>query len=315
MSEETQSPRWWVFTKESYEPLMHMGFVLLWFGGLAGTLHLVWGVPWRLDLNVLAALLSLFFVLFFIRVVDEVKDEDYDRVFSPDRPLIRGAVTHADLRRYALVTGLLALLLCGLPAIRLSPWLLAIVFLDLCHALLLVKLDEWSETIREGMLANLVVTYPVNMLVSAFIYVFALAAADRAPVASDALVVGAFVVVFLHFELGRKLQWPEVLEEGERAYTRAISPWLGALGVVLLASGPTAAYLWISAPWAREGVGAWLPWSVLCVPALSLYMAGTFLKSRGQRVKLKGWGSLGITLFYLSLLASAVLGGEVSFAL
>ncbi|MBL4847056.1 MAG: hypothetical protein JKY65_16170 [Planctomycetes bacterium] len=308
-------PRWWVFMKESYEPLMHFGFVLLWFGGLAGTLHLVWGVPWRLDLNVVSAVVCMFFVLFFIRVVDEVKDEDYDRLFSPDRPLIRGAVDHTDLRRYALVTGLLALLCCALPALRLSPWLLAIVFLDLAHTLLLVKLDQWSETIREGMLANLVVTYPVNVLVSGFIYLFALRACERAPVLSDALVVGAFVVVFLHFELGRKLQWPEVLAEGERAYTREIPPVLGALLVVLLAAGPAFGYLWVCQPWAREGVAAWLPWSVLSVPALALFMSVSFLKKRGERVKLKGWGSLGITLFYLVLLATALLGGDLEFAL
>ena len=38
-----------------------------------------------------------------MRTVDEIKDEDYDRRFKPDRALVQGAVTSATLWRYAAI--------------------------------------------------------------------------------------------------------------------------------------------------------------------------------------------------------------------
>ena len=307
---ETGAP-WLIFLREAYAPGLHLGFVAVWFLGLAGCLHLVRGVPWRLDGSALLSVLALFFLMYFIRVVDEVKDGDYDRRFNPDRPFARGVVSLSDLRRYALVTGLLTLLCGAIPAVRVSLWLLPILALDLFHTLFLVKLEEWSETVREHMLANLVVTYPVNLLVTVFVYAYALGATDTQPRADDALILGAFALFFLHFELGRKLVWPAVLEPGEKAYTLVIPPALGAACVVALSALPTAALLYALQPWSSPRPFAWVAWALLAAPALALFMAYRFLSRRDQRVKLKGLGMLGITLFYGVTSLAGLLGSEL----
>lgn len=307
---ETGAP-WLIFLREAYAPGLHLGFVAVWYLGLAGCLHLVRGVAWRLDGSALLAVLALFFLMYFIRVVDEVKDGDYDRRFNPDRPFARGVVGLSDLRRYALVTGLLTLLCGAIPAVRVSLWLLPILALDLFHTLFLVKLEEWSETVREHMLANLVVTYPVNLLVTVFTYAYALGATDTQPRAEDALILGAFALFFLHFELGRKLVWPAVLEPGEKAYTLVIPPALGAVCVVGLSALPTAALLFALEPWSSPRPFAWVAWALLAAPALALFMAYRFLSRRDQRVKLKGLGMLGITLFYGVTSLAGLLGSEL----
>lgn len=306
---------WLIFLKEAYAPGLHFAFVAVWFLGLAGALHLVRGVPWRLDLAVLLAIVALFFLMYFIRVVDEVKDADYDRQFNPDRPFARGAVTLPDLRRYALVTGLLTLACGAWPSISVSLWLLPILAFDLFHTLLLVKLEQASELVSEHMLVNLVVTYPVNLLVTVFTYVYVLGVTGGEPRFEDALLVGAFAFFFLHFELGRKLVWPAVLEPNEKAYTLVIHPVLGALGVVLLSAGSTAAVLVALAPWSSPRPFAWVAWGLLAAPLIALVMAGRFLSRRDQRVKLKGLGMLGITLFYGVLTVASFLGNELSWGL
>jgi hypothetical protein len=309
-----QGPPWLIFLLEAYAPGMHLGFVAVWFLGLAGALHLVRGVPWRLDLSVLLSIVALFFLMYFIRIVDEVKDADYDLQFNPDRPFARGAVTLADLRRYALVTGLLTLACGAWPSIRVSVFLLPILAVDLFHTLLLVKLEQRSELVSEHMLVNLVVTYPVNLLVTVYTYVYVLGVTGGEPRFEDALLVGAFALFFLHFELGRKLVWPKVLEPNEKAYTLVIPPVLGAIGVVVLSAGSTAAVLVALAPWASERPFAWVAWGLLAAPLLALVMAGRFLGRRDQRVKLKGLGMLGITLFYGVLTLASLLGNQLRWA-
>ena len=125
-----------------------------------------------------------------------------------------GEVSHGDLLRWALGSAALVLLLNAYLAWALTPWLLLIAAADLLYGAFLLKLEQWSRAVNERMLLNLAVTYPVNMALQGYVYVFFVFAYAATPAARDALLVLAFVLVFLHYEFARKTAWPELTEPG-----------------------------------------------------------------------------------------------------
>jgi hypothetical protein len=77
------------FVDEVYAPGLHLVFAAAWFLALQGTVVVAegHGRVLRLDAGVLACMLTIFLALFFLRVLDEWKDCEYDRVHNPERPL------------------------------------------------------------------------------------------------------------------------------------------------------------------------------------------------------------------------------------
>ena len=82
-------------------------------------------------------------------------------------------------------------------AAGLAPWLLLIAAADLLYGAFLLKLEQWSRAVNERMLLNLAVTYPVNMALQGYVYVFFVFAYAATPAARDALLVlAAFIEAF-----------------------------------------------------------------------------------------------------------------------
>jgi hypothetical protein len=307
----------WTFLQNVFAPGLHFAFAAAWFLSLLGSLILLRDPApvWRFDLPLAAGVASLLLVLFYLRIVDEVKDYDYDVVHNPDRLLVRGVVTHADLRRWGIVTALILLGLNAYLARWVSPWLFAIVVADLVWAVVLVKLEQASEAVREGMLLNLVVTYPVNVVLSAYVYVFFLAAYGAEPVLADAGLLAAFVLVFLHYEVARKTAWPELIEEGEKMYSNVLGT-RGALAVVLVCAWSSVGLcLALFRPWEHLATNvprAVAGFSLLLLPLLSLHMARRLLTHREERKKLGGLGMIGLTVFYAALAAHALASNQLA---
>ena len=65
--------------------------------------------PVSIGYKQLLVLLSLMLGFFHVRVFDEHKDYDKDRIAHPDRVLSKGLITLADLRRYGMVAMVLQL--------------------------------------------------------------------------------------------------------------------------------------------------------------------------------------------------------------
>lgn len=49
----------------------------------------------------------------FLRMVDDQKDLDYDRLHNPTRPLVQGRITHAELRMAMAWTAAVALVVAA----------------------------------------------------------------------------------------------------------------------------------------------------------------------------------------------------------
>ena len=210
-------------------------------------------------------ILVVFLTLFFLRVVDEWKDFDYDKVHKPDKPLVQGVVTHGQLFTYLRVTALLTL---GLSA-WLSWTMAVIVALDMAWGLFLVSLERMSRVVRENVFVNLLVTYPVNVALSVCVYVFFLEQYGVAPSLSGVLLIGGFAVAFLSYEFLRKAVWPHLAEPGERVYATVVGGY-GAIGLCVGAAA-TGCALVISVLLSQSGSG----WGALLVAGSLAAPAGS----------------------------------------
>lgn len=254
------------FTAQVFTPYVYVTYATLWVLSLEATTAAAARTPWHPGPGTAARCASAVLVLFFLRVVDEQKDLVYDREHHPDRPLVRGTVSVAQLR--GAMAGA-AVLLVALN-VALSPLSLLPLAADLGYAWLLVAVERRSARVRDGLLLNLAVTHPVQLLLSVYVYV---SLADSTPVPARWAAVPLLLVpacVFLHFEFARKTR--RRAEPGTRAYSAVIGPVpsaLVALGWAVLAA--------VLAAGALGDVRALLPCVLLILPGAA---AVRFLRGR-----------------------------------
>ena len=88
------------FVQVMAPPQAVLPYGVLWVLALEGSLVLLdeGSQPWRPDAGTVLRCLTLVLVLIFMRMLDEQKDLEYDRVHHPDRPLVTGAIDAAELR-------------------------------------------------------------------------------------------------------------------------------------------------------------------------------------------------------------------------
>lgn len=295
------------FVKDVYAPGLHLAFAAAWLLALEGTLRVVEGrAGWTFDLATVAAIATLFLVLFFLRVVDELKDLEYDRVHNPQRPLVRGAVTTRQLVGWLAGTAAIVVAINA----PLSGWLVAIVVADMAWGLALIGLERRSRRVRQGMFLNLLVTYPVNVALSVYGYVFVLSRSSpgAAPTARGALVIVAFALAFLNYEILRKTVWPHLAERSERLYSHAV----GGHGAITLAFAcATGAAAILAALLSLTERPSLAVFAVLPLAPATVALT-RFLRHRDARVKLAPLGLSFLLLFYLGLCVVGLAGNALS---
>ncbi|MGW1894334.1 hypothetical protein ACWCP6_29455 [Streptomyces sp. NPDC002004] len=258
------------FTKVMFRPRVYVTYGVLWALALEGTGAVLsgtghgWSVSWATAGRVVTVVL----VLLYLRMVDEQKDLDYDRVHHPDRPLVTGAITATELRAG------MAVIVCVIGAIGavVSPPSLIPAFLALGYGLLLARWEKASPRVRDGILLNLCVSYPVQILIGIHLYV---SAATTGVLRADWRVVpllALFAGAFLHVEFARKTRWDAGADE--RLYSRV----LGGTGAALtsLACGVAAVSIDVVLirPWRYTGGAAVvtvLPVLTVLLPALGAW--------------------------------------------
>ncbi|MFE7782132.1 hypothetical protein [Streptomyces nigrescens] len=249
------------FFAERAPTRIYLTYAVLWVLALQGTLAVL--APesdWRLGGSLLTEIATVYLALLFIRVVDEQKDLEYDRQYNPDRPLPRGAIDVVELRAAMVLIVVAELALTGWRSPLLAGWLL----LDLGYICFLVQLERWSARVRDRIFVNLLVSYPVQALLSVHIWLSFRQATGTGPV-PDA-VFGALLCacVFLHYEFARKTGARVV--PGASLYSNVV----GLRGSVALTSGfalgAVGLALALVRPWELHGAVAlagWLPLSAL----------------------------------------------------
>jgi hypothetical protein len=285
------------FVKEVYAPGLHLAYATAWLLSLDAALAVAHGREWSFEGRHVLGTLTIFLVLFYLRAVDELKDVDYDRVHNPDRPVARGAITRAQVFR--LMGGTAAIVLA---ANAFLSWRLgAILLADMAWALLLMFIERRSRVIRDGMLVNLLVTYPVNVALSVYGYELFLLRHGLGWNLQGVLVILAFALAFLNYEVSRKTAWPPLATPGERLYSAPLGGW-GAI-VFALACATGATLLLLTVLLSQKGARA----TLILAPLLpAVWGATRFVRERRERVKLTKYGLRFLFLFYVLALVEAL---------
>jgi 4-hydroxybenzoate polyprenyltransferase len=233
----------WAFVDAVFKPQVYGTYAVLWVLALEGSAALLAGQSWRPGLGTAARVVTVLLALLYLRIVDEQKDLDYDRVHHPDRPLVRGDVSLGELR---VAMGALVAVM-----VALNVWFptaaLLVLLAMVAYAVFLVALERLSAPVRDGLLLNLAVTYPVQLLISVYIYL----SAGHSPRPGTIALIAIFVCVFLHFEFARKTSWRTT--PGSRFYSAVLGPVGSATTAVGFALAASALIAAVFRPWHFAG--------------------------------------------------------------
>lgn len=217
----------WNFCRKIYDPVVHLYFALNW--GLSFAIYLMYAhklgmiISWHHLLSVV----TLFLMLFILRILDEIKDYDYDKVYNLDRPLVTGEVSHRLLWIWVFILSMLTLSLNFL-----GPMLASfILFANILYGIGLIFLEKKVSWVRDHLMMNLLVTYPVNIALSFYLLSFYRGLYQLELLSSDYLMIAAFATNFLYYEFARKMGPRHLNQAGEKLY----SDLLGMKGAIFLA--------------------------------------------------------------------------------
>ena len=232
---ESPVRRGWTYLQERFPLGAHGPLVLAFAGGVtcaSAALRGGTGPGWPAALTAAAVALGFFFQL---RVADEWKDAETDRLYQPERPVPRGLVTLGELTAAALAVAAAQVAL----AVALDPRLVVGLLVVWSYGALMTAEFGVRRWLRDRPLAVLVSHGLVVPLIDGFAVacdVLAHGAAlhgGLAPLLGVGL-FGGFVV-----EVGRKVRAPGEERPGVETYSArwgrggATAAWLGALALSL----------------------------------------------------------------------------------
>ncbi|WP_405161731.1 hypothetical protein OG203_36260 [Nocardia sp. NBC_01499] len=253
------------FTAVMYKP-HYLLYGVLWVLALEGTASFVTqpDSAWRPTGATVVRIVVVAFVLLYLRMVDEQKDLEYDRVHNPDRPLVTGAVSGGELR---VAMGLIAIgAIAG--SLALSVGSAVMIAVAMAYGLVLWGLEWLYATVRTNILVNLVVTYPVQLLVTGYIVVSAIDTGEVRPHWQAAAVAGIFAGAFLQFEFARKTSRER--RPDELLYSNVLGAKGSTVASLLCAVAAVLCDIGLVQPWDYSPPGsliAWLPAVLLLIPA------------------------------------------------
>jgi hypothetical protein len=265
------------FVLARFPPHLYVTYGLLWTVALEGTAALVsdrrggWSPsPW-----LLARAVTVVLIFLFLRILDEHKDLDYDRVHNPDRPLVTGEITAAELRVAMVGIGVLVVAInTGMSATSATLAMFAIGY-----GFILVVLEKWSTRVRDGLLLNLAISYPVQILIG--LYVYGSATSTGQPDAGWRVVplLAIFACAFLHFEFARKTSRQG--GNGQRLYSNVFGVAGSASIALVLGCAAVLLDVLLIQPWQYAGVA--LAVAVLpCAAAVFALVGAGQLLLRGR---------------------------------
>jgi 4-hydroxybenzoate polyprenyltransferase len=282
------------FVLRMFRPRIYVTYGLLWVLALEGSAVTATGTAWRPTGATWLRVVSVVLALLFLRMLDEQKDLAHDRVHHPDRPLVTGAISAAELR--GAMTAI-AVLTTALNAV-LSAAAALLLLAAYGYALALAALERLSPAVRERQLLDLAVSYPVQVLLGAYVYGSLVAAGTVTADWRGAALLALSACVLLHFEFARKTAWEG--RPGARLYSVDLGPRRSAAVTAGFAAGAVGCQVLL---FAADGPLGLLP---CLAAALPTWGARRFLGARRG-----GWPMPAATGFvvttYLALTVRAVL--------
>jgi hypothetical protein len=284
-----------------YKP-HYMVYGVLWVLALEGTAAVATAgpLPYRPGGDTWIRIFVVLLVLLYLRMVDEQKDLEYDRVHNPDRPLVTGAVSANELRVSMAVLAAISVA----ASLFLPIGSVVTLCLALLYGLFLWAAEAALPRVRDGIMLNLAVTYPVQLLVTAYVLVSAIDTGEVEAQWQAVATVAVFAGAFLQFEFARKTSKHNA--PGEHLYSNALGATGSATAITVFALVAVGAEILLARPWQLDGVAAvfgWLPIPLLALPAVGLWK---FLRTDRTTFPL-GPPVLFVLTLYAALIAQATL--------
>ncbi|MBT9558942.1 MAG: hypothetical protein IV100_23120 [Myxococcales bacterium] len=246
----------------------------------------------------IASVLLGFFVL---RVFDEHKDWDRDRIAHPDRVLSRGLITLPTLARAGLVAAAVSVLSAFAMGLHAGLWMVAALGFSV-----LMRYEFFaSEWLRDHIVVYAITHNPV---VALLMMVPLAGAAGGSPIGDSGVLtwLGLASVSSLGFEVGRKLRAPENEKPMQDTYTQSLGISRAvALTLVIHAGSAVLALLLLKSPWTQGAAVALMAWAV--ATALGFQRSPTPKRAKGVE--------LGATLLALGLYILVVVDAGLRFGL
>ncbi len=222
--------RWLRYVAGSYPPLTSVLFAWAWAYGVTGLFAVVQphSPPWRPGLGTLDAAVTLTVTLLMMRVMDDIRDLEYDRRHNPNRPLASGAVSVRDLLVLCAVGYVLVLALnAG------NPIALVMIAGQLAYCALVLSVDHWLRwPSGDKLLLSLAVSYPAPLLLHLYLYARYLNTTSLDPGWHGVLAVVIIVLASVHLELAKKITRRR--RPGERSYVDVFG-LSGTTGIAMVA--------------------------------------------------------------------------------
>ena len=205
--------RLWAYVLERFPPVAYTVLVLLFSGSAFGLLRQLTGEQVAFSVAVRAAAVVLL-VFFHLRIMDEHKDQEGDRVAYPDRLLTRGVVTLPMLAK----VGWVAVVLEGVIALSISP-LASFVWVCTLGFTLLMKVEfGLGSWLSKHLIVYAVTHNPIVAMLAMFLW----STMDAPWPAEYGLYVAIVSLGSLAFEVGRKVRLPEEEIAGVESYSSVL---------------------------------------------------------------------------------------------
>ncbi|MFI6165153.1 hypothetical protein ACIBCN_00055 [Nocardia sp. NPDC051052] len=288
------------FTAVMYKP-HYLLYGVLWVLALEGMASLVTqpDSAWRPTWSTVVRIVVVAFVLLYLRMVDEQKDLEYDRVHNPDRPLVTGAVSAVELR---VAMGLIAIGAIS-ASLALSVGSAVMIAVAMAYGLVLWGLERLFAVVRTNILVNLIVTYPVQLLVTGYIVVSAIDTGEVRAHWQAAAVAGIFAGAFLQFEFARKTSRER--RPDESLYSNVLGAKGSIAASVVCAVAAVLCNIGLIEPWNYSSPGALIARISPFLLTIPVTTAWNF--RRGDRVNYPVVPAVVFILaLYLTLIAQAL---------
>ncbi|MFZ5986390.1 MAG: UbiA family prenyltransferase [Bacillota bacterium] len=232
--------RWSLFIKERFNPIANTATILMFFAANA-LYYIVCLSKSKAEFPWVLGFILVWLVFFHMRLFDDIKDYETDKVYNKERPLPRGLVS---IKEYGFVT-FFCIALEIIIASSLGPAVFTAYVFVLCFTLLMRQEFFIGEWLRHKM-----ELYAVSHTLSSFligILVYSLTGNNlyQVPVLAVLFSLGNWFV-FNVFEFGRKTFSKDEERIGVDSYSSRLKPWgafllisvniLGALFCLLLPS-------------------------------------------------------------------------------
>ncbi|MEU9970883.1 UbiA family prenyltransferase [Streptomyces malaysiensis] len=249
------------FVLRMFRPQIYVTYGVLWTLALEGSAEALSGsaAHWTPSWSTVVRAVSVVLALLFARMVDEQKDLEYDRTHNPDRPLVTGAITAAELRGAMAFSTVVVVVLNTF----VSAFSVLLILLALGYTLFLVALERRFPRLGDRLIANLLVSYPVQLLLSGYLYVSLLTGDEIGGDGRAAPLMAMFACAFLQFEFARKTEWRR--DPRARLYSEVLGPRGSAAVSLALAVGAVALGLLLF------GARGWPPALSIVFPALGAW--------------------------------------------